>query len=387
MKPSICKSIALFSATVAFLPLASRTAHAEPTLFYAPAQQESSFPAADSLDDGPHVYWQSASSAIVFYLCGEELVQRVFEGVDTVRFTGFCADSAVEYVIPTQAPAIEPYIYDGVSRIFAVSDVHGEYEALVDLLENAGVIDAGLHWSWGDGHLVIDGDIFDRGDKVTECLWLLYRLEQEARREGGRVHILLGNHELIVMQDDLRYVNEKYTNGIVQRTRIHYDDLFGPDMELGRWLRSKHVAIKLNGILFVHAGVSPDVIDRGLSLGDINQAAKAIPDLRSYELAFSDTAKFLLGSYGPVWYRGYHYGMEGRYPKATAEQVDAILAFYGATAVVVGHTEIPQVTALYEGKVFGIDVLLPELESLQGLLWKEGRFYRVTGTGALEPLH
>jgi len=386
MRPLTYNSIALFSAAVAFLPLASRTAQSESTLSYPPAQQESSFPAADSLDDGPHVYWQTASRAIVFYLCGEELIQRVFERVDTVRFNGLCGDSAVEYVIPARAPAIEPYIHDGASKIFAVSDVHGEYEALVDLLENAGVINAGLHWSWGDGHLVIDGDTFDRGNKVTECLWLLYRLEQEAKREGGRVHVLLGNHEFMAMQDDLRYVKEKYTNGIVRRTRIHYDDLFGPDMALGRWLRSKHVAITLNDILFVHAGVSPDLVNRGLSLGEINQIAQAIPDLRSYELAFSDTAKFLLGSYGPVWYRGYHYGMEGRYPKATAEQVDAILAFYGATAVVVGHTEIPQVTALYEGKVFGIDVSVAELESLQGLLWKEGRFYRVTGTGALEPL-
>lgn len=387
MRPSTYKWFALFSAAVAFLSLASRTAQAKSALSYTPARQEISSPAADSLDDGPHVYWQTESRAIVFYLCGEQLVQRVFEGVDTLRFTGFCADSAVEYVIPARAPAIEPYIYDGVSKIFTVSDVHGEYEALVQLLENAGVVDTRLHWSWGDGHLVIDGDTFDRGDKVTECLWLLYRLEQEARREGGRVHVLFGNHEIMAMQDDLRYVNEKYTNGIVRSTGIHYDDLFGPDMELGRWLRSKHIVIKLNDILFVHAGIPPVLVARGLSLQDVNETARASVDLHSYELAFSDTAKFIFGRNGPTWYRGYHYGQEGRYPKASPQMVEAILSYYGARAVVVGHTEIPEVTALYEGKVFAIDVPLPDLGSLQGLLWQGGRFYRVTGAGALEPLH
>ena len=386
MRTSTYKSIALFSTVAALLPLASWTAQWESPLSYTAAQQESSVSAADSLDDGPHVYWQTDSRAIVFYLCDEQLVQRVFEDVDTVRFNGFCGDSAVEYVIPAQAPTIEPQLYDGVPKIFTVSDVHGEYQALVELLENAGVVDAGLHWSWGEGHLVIDGDIFDRGDKVTECLWLIYRLEQEARREGGQVHVLLGNHEIMVMQDDLRYVNEKYTNGIVRRSGIDYDDLFGPDMELGRWLRSKHIVIKLNDILFVHAGISPDQVARGLSLEDVNETAQASIDLRSYALAFSDTAEFIFGRTGPTWYRGYHYGQEGRYPKASLQTVEAALSYYGATAVVVGHTEIPEVTALYEGKVFAVDVPLLELGSLQGLLWQGGRFYRVTGAGTLEPL-
>ena len=71
------------------------------------------------------------------------------------------------------------------------------------------VIDTDLTWSFGDGHLVIVGDVFDRGPNVTECLWLIYRLEQEASAAGGAVHFLLGNHELMVMRGDLRYLNER----------------------------------------------------------------------------------------------------------------------------------------------------------------------------------
>jgi hypothetical protein len=335
--------------------------------------------AADSTDDGPHVYWQSDSRAIVFYLCNTEFVSRDYDVAGTLQFHGFCEDSEIEYVIPAGRPAIEPYVYEGVSRIFAVSDIHGEYEVMVDLLKNSGIIDDGLHWSWGDGHLVVDGDVFDRGDRVTECLWLIYRLEREAKAAGGRVHMLLGNHEVMVMRDDVRYVNEKYTEGIVRKTRIKYHDLYGPDMELGRWLRSKHVAIKV---------IPPRLVELEWSLEDISEVARANYDIRSYELAFDDGVKSLYGhtDRGPFWYRGYHNDEEGRYLQATSDDIDMILDFYGATAIVVGHSGVDQVEALYGGRVFGIDVPVPELESLQGLLWKDGVFYRVTGVGALEPI-
>ncbi len=342
--------------------------------------------AADSLDDGPHVYWQTDSTAIVFYLCDGNVVRQTLGVADTLRFQGFCADSLQEYVIAAQPPEIEPHVFDDVPKIFAVSDIHGEYEALVDLLLSAGIIDETLHWSWGTGHLVVDGDVTDRGDKVTECLWLIYRLEQEARRAGGRVHFVLGNHEIMSMQGDNRYVNQKYLKGIALKTRIRYEDLHGPDMELGRWLRSKHSVIRLNGVLFVHGGIGPHIIDRGMSMADINVSVRGRIDLRSYEVVFDELPKFLFKTMGPFWYRGYHQPREGWYSQITDTEVDATLAYYGAQAVVVGHTEIDEVQSFYGGRVFGIDVPLKDLGSFQGLLWEDGVFYRVTGSGERQPL-
>ena len=341
--------------------------------------------AIDSTDEGPHIYWQDDSTAFVFYLCDGEMVSRRGSVADSLRFRGFCDDSTTLYSFPVLPAAVEPYAFEDVSRIFAVSDIHGEYEALVDLLRNADVIDDDLRWDWGDGHLVVLGDVFDRGDKVTECLWLIHRLEREARQDGGRVHYLLGNHEKMVMRGDLRYVNEKYLSGIARRTRITYDDMFGPQMELGRWLRTKHITVKLNDVLFVHGGISPEVVERDLSLDNMNKTARSSLDLKSYELVFSDLPWFLFSSSGPLWYRGYH-GPRSDYPRTTAAQLDSILEFYEAAAVVVGHSEIPRVTGLYQGRVYGIDVPVQELGGLQGLLWKDGEFYRVLGTGKLEPL-
>jgi hypothetical protein len=227
------------------------------------------------------------------------------------------------------------------------------------------------------------GDVFDRGARVTECLWLLYRLEQEAERAGGRVHLVLGNHEMMVMRDDLRYVHEKYTAGIVRYTGVRYHDLFGPDTELGRWLRTKPIVLRLNDLLFVHAGLAPSVAARGLDIQTLNAAFRESLDLSSVALAFSDLPALLQGSTGPLWYRGYFALGSG---SLSSEALDSVLTFYHAKAVVVGHTEIGQVTRLYEGRVFGIDVSLEQLGAFQGLLWQGGEFRVVTGTGSLAPL-
>jgi len=294
----------------------------------------------DPLDDGPHVYWKTPTTAIVFYLCDRSLVYQQFEAKDTLRFSGFCTDTAQTYVIPVEAPAIEPHLYEKVSKMFAVSDIEGQYDDFVSLLQAAEIIDEKLHWSWGDGHLVLNGDIFDRGDYVTECLWLLYRLEQEARQVGGRVHVMLGNHESMVLRRDIRYVHEKYTGGIVRAARINYTDLFGPDMELGRWLRTKHTAIRLNDVLFIHGGMPPRLAANGVSLDEINQLARETIDYRSYEIAFDEELRKYYGDTdeGPFWYRGYHRSREGLYLQATMAQVDSILETYSSRAIVVGHT-------------------------------------------------
>jgi Icc-related predicted phosphoesterase len=344
---------------------------------------------ADSLDDGPHIYWKTSSDAIVFYQCAGSVVGKQYKVKGTLRFNGFCADSTTEYVIAAKAPKVEPYAYRNVSKMFAVSDIHGEYEALVDLLEAAGIIDQALHWSWGDGHLVVVGDIFDRGDKVTECLWLLYRLEQEAREAKGRVHVMLGNHEIMVLQNDLRYVNEKYMEGIVKSVGVTYPDLYGPDMELGRWLRTKHTAIELNDILFVHGGIPPLTAANDVSLKALNELTRETIDSRSYVRVFHEDVRKHYGhtDEGPFWFRGYHDGRVDRYPHVTSEQVDSILDAYDVSTIVVGHTEVEGgIASLYDGRVIGVDVQLDKLGSFQGLLWEDGQLYRVLGDGTREPL-
>jgi len=342
-------------------------------------------PTTELLDDGPHVYLQSPSSATIFYLCDGEVSKREFENLDTIRFQGFCHDTLSKYTVPLQEHKVQPHLFTDVSRIFAVSDLHGEYEAFTDLLIKSGVVDKTLHWNWGDGHLVIVGDVFDRGDRVTECLWLIYRLQQEAPQHGGRVHYILGNHDTMVLRGDLRYVNDKYLKGVVRKTKISYPDLFGPEMELGRWLRTMPTLVKLNYVLFVHGGISPAFIDSGKDMTYVNNLVRSSIDFRTYRTAFDEELQDLFGSKGPFWYRGLV--TENRYPRATQDEVERVLEFYGAESMVVGHTEVEQVTSFYGGLVTAIDVPLEDLGSLQGYLREDNIAYRVTGEGERERLN
>ncbi len=334
--------------------------------------------------EGPHVLWQGADCATVIYLCGEEVVTHDVKASETIRFNGLCRDSLCEYTITIAPPEVPPVEYSGVTKVFSVSDLHGEYEVFESLLINAGVIDDQLTWAYGDGHLVINGDVFDRGDRVTECLWLIYRLEQEAPTRGGRVHFLLGNHEKMVLRGDLRYVHDSYDKGIRKKTRIAYDDLFGPQMELGRWLRSKNTMMRIDDVLYVHGGVIPWIVEQGYTMEEVNEVVRKALDLRSYDLAFGAEPGLFVGREGPLWYRGWL--EENGYPKETPEQIRRTLEHFGAAKVVVGHTGVETVRYLQENLVIGIDVPVEDLGTLQGLLVETGEFYRVLGSGARELL-
>jgi hypothetical protein len=65
-------------------------------------------------------------------------------------------------------------------KIFVIGDMHGEYTRTAEMLRNYGITDELGNWTWGDGHLVFMGDIFDRGSEVVEALWMIYRLEKQA---------------------------------------------------------------------------------------------------------------------------------------------------------------------------------------------------------------
>lgn len=345
--------------------------------------EQSTDTAKSFYNDGPHIFWDNDTTAVVLYCDEMEMIADTFYSSTMIEFNGLGYDSGNSYRIPVGEKNINKNFEFTASKIFALSDLHGEYEYLIDILKNNRIVDQSLHWSWGDGCLIIVGDIFDRGDMVTECLWLIYRLEQEAQAVGGQVHFTLGNHELMVLRGDNRYINEKYTKGICRKTRIRHEDLVGVDMELGRWLRTKPVAIKINEILFVHGGISPDLVKREITLADLNRTFLSSVDLSSSRLVFASESKFLFSSLGPFWYRGYHYEMENRYSQATVAEIDMILEFYDAKTIVVGHTEQDSLASLYENRIFGIDVPVAELNGFQALLWQDGAFYRVSSDGDL----
>ena len=202
--------------------------------------------------------------------------------------------------LPLAATA-DDWQFSGVERIVAVSDIHGAYEPLVATLRNAGVLDADLGWAGGTAHLVIVGDILDRGPDSRDAMDLLMRLETEAEAAGGMVHVLIGNHEAMNLVGDLRYVaKEEFAafsdeeteeerarwlaeyaqekgagDDISEELRAEFDERFPAgffahrrefeaDGKYGAWLLSQPVVVVVNATAFVHGGLSPMIADIGL---------------------------------------------------------------------------------------------------------------------------
>ena len=266
--------------------------------------------------------------------------------------------------------------FKGVDSIIAISDVHGRYNTYINLLKANGVIDNELNWKFGKGHFVFLGDAFDRGDMVTETLWHLFSLEKQARKAGGRVHVLLGNHEAMMLSKDLRYIHEKYKKvELIAGTK--YFDLYSDNSVLGKWLRSKPVIISINDVLFVHAGISVKVIQNNLTINRINQTfSDSIIGKYIQSTCKSDVLKLLNGDNGPLWYRGYF-----KDTMFNENHLNAILCFYSNKHIVVGHTPYKEFKLLFDNKIIGIDngIMLDQPGGV--LIIKNNRFYKGLVTG------
>jgi hypothetical protein len=271
-----------------------------------------------------------------------------------------------------------PSVTSQQGPLFILSDVEGEFEVLRRLLLNNKIIDKKYNWLFGNGSLVIAGDVFDRGQDVTACLWLLYKLEQDARAKGGAVHFVLGNHEIMNLAGDFRYVQPKYGES-ARLLQTAYDSLYTSRTELGRWLRSKNIMERVGEVVVVHGGVSPAMLAQKRSIEAVNALARPWYDQALAENLPAEIDA-LFNDSSPFWYRGYFIE-----PRATQSQVDSILSFYGGRRIVVGHTVVKEIFSLYGSKVIAIDVDVHKGKS-EALLVTDNRYYRVNGKGKKKDL-
>lgn len=333
--------------------------------------------ALDGLHDGPHVLWEGHEAKVIRIADGKVDIQPLPKPYRLALPAGLGM-----FTLDPRAPEAPKATYPLPPRICAVSDIHGNFQGLRALLKAHGVIDAHGGWRYGKGHLVVVGDVADRGAQVTEAYWLLRALEVGARKAGGRVHVLMGNHEIMSMRGDLRYQNPKYQAIRQQVLPPDVPDFFAPATDLGRWLRVRPTMLRLGDILFTHGGPSPDLATRGLSLDQVNEAVQAA-------LAGGKDhpeAKPMLGTTGPLWYRGLIPGADPKKLDASGEQVGTVLKAFGARAVVVGHSTLEQVSAFHGGRVFGIDAGLKDGHAGQVWIHEGGKSYRGLPNGTRQPL-
>ena len=252
-------------------------------------------------------------------------------------------------------PVTPPAIYAQPKQVLAISDIEGNFNAFYGLLVGNGVMDQQYRWAYGAGHLVLVGDFVDRGDNVTQCLWLIYKLEQEARKQGGQVHYILGNHEVMNLENDIRYVNRKYLS-LAQHLsgKIAIEEAFpylmSDENVLVQWLRTKNCIEKIGDVLYVHGGISPELMTEKWSLEEINQSLHSRTQQKQPGAAFvtDDRSALIIGGAGPLWYRGFVKKQEINSGKTALEVVNQALQYFKVKKIVIGHSIVAEVSADYQ---------------------------------------
>jgi calcineurin-like phosphoesterase family protein len=200
-------------------------------------------------------------------------------------------------------------------HVVVVGEVQGASNTVTSLLQHLQLIDDDAQWSGGDTVLIQTGDLMDKGEHVREALDLFMRLQEEAAAAGGRVVVLMGNHEVLNILGELRDVNymtyqtfagqdaekrqvEYYEQYVAWRTEraqatsttftadenfktewlaahppgwVEYMESMRPEGVYGKWLRTLPVAAIIDDVLFVHAGISPEM--NGTTIEQMNQQA------------------------------------------------------------------------------------------------------------------
>jgi len=323
----------------------------------------------EAISDGPYLFSRNDSVDIEWISEGQLYSQTVSEKdqLHLAHNPSFKVD--LEDLQKLNEPV--PSSYSGVKHMAVISDMHGQYRLFIDLLKANKVIDEQGSWNFSNGHLVIVGDAFDRGDKVSEILWHIIKLKLQAERLGGQVHYILGNHDVMILNNDLRYLHAKY-NKVEELMGRSFNEIFNRQSILGQWLRACPVVMRINDVLFVHAGLSPAVAQTNLSMDSINSIfATQIIDNRRDQIRSDERLSLLARSQGPIWYRGYF-----KDTTLTTARVDSVLQCFNANRIVVGHTSMDEVKTFFDTKVLAVDTSIKRGKSGEVLLIEDGTYYR-----------
>lgn len=252
--------------------------------------------------------------------------------------------------------------YDRPDRLLAISDIEGNFDGLASFMIINGVIDESFNWIYGQGHFLINGDLVDRGAYPMAILWLMYKLEDQAMSAGGKVHINLGNHDIMNIQGWCDYAHPDFQQTVRAVTeRLERDQafryLFSRNTEIGKWLRSKNTVIKTGDLLWVHGGLSHELLPYQLSPREINQIVRQNIDHDFYYRSSDDELiNQVMGRGGPIWYRALAREENGR-PLDKQEHLEAVLQYYEADKMIIGHTVVPDICTAYQGRLIKIDIL------------------------------
>ena len=278
-------------------------------------------------------------------------------------------------------------------RIVAVGDLHGDFDVWLAIARAAGLADDEGRWTGDQTVLVQLGDLTDRGPDSLKIIRHLQALETAAAKAGGKVVVLLGNHEAMNVIGDLRYVHpgeyEAFADRSSKRRReltwranreqilagyrtldpeigedeakarwfeqtplgkLEHRRAWWPGGELGQWAAGLPVVVKIGSTLFVHGGLSAE---RGLEeIETINAGHSA-----ALKPGADVDRSLIEDPLGPLWYRGNIIRGASESGRPTIEEELAmVLERHGASRLVVGHTpSLKGIVTSDDGRFIRID--------------------------------
>jgi len=219
-------------------------------------------------------------------------------------------------------------------RVVSVGDLHGDLQQAKLVFEMAGLLDREGNWAGGNGTIFVQtGDVVDRMPDTIALFELMEQMKQQAFEAGGEVIALLGNHEVMNLLRDYRYLHDD--DLATFKTKQRRFRAFSAAGSIGRHLYSQNLVHRVGDTIFCHAGISEDWAS--LSVHEINEKMHA--DLpRMVRSPAKRTVKYeqypIFGLTGPVWFRGFSKQPES----AMCKQLERVLEKMGARRMVVGHS-------------------------------------------------
>lgn len=250
-------------------------------------------------------------------------------------------------------------------RLFSVGDLHGDLEALKNILDTMRLYSRTTNqWIGGNANLVILGDVVDRGPNSRELMDFIIKLEKESILSGGKVHTLLGNHELMLTMSVL---NDSNPNDMMafndfkdfpdQDPREALVNAFSGSSKYAEWNRTKKTILQINGITFVHAGFEDWVFQ--FSINQVNQMVTSwLMFFQGVGPKPDPATRWVIENKGPLWSR--RFAQEINNPKIKKMDIDHILRHLNSSRIAVGHTSIHNLKMAihhpyYNGKILFTD--------------------------------
>ena len=260
-------------------------------------------------------------------------------------------------------------VYPKVEKLYALGDIHGDFNAFILCLKKAKLIDNNYHWCGGKAHVVQVGDILDRKirdveysdeDSEFKIISLILKLQLESYIDGGGFHPIIGNHEIMNILGIFDYVSpmgfKHFKNN--KEGRLNYFKIGG---DFCKYLACGwNPIIKIGDFIFCHGGINLNISEK-YSIETINFIMRDTLYGNIYHLNKPYFVELFLDNDSILWNRTFSVNMNKQKENYLKPILNKILNKYNAKHLVIGHT--PQengITARFNGMIFCVDTGMSE---------------------------